>query len=67
VATPKPVIDKLNAEIARILTLPDIREKLLSQGMDPMISTPEQFAALIKADYAKFTQIIKRAQIKLEQ
>lgn len=65
-ATPKAVIDKLNAEIAKILALPDIREKLLSQGMDPMISTPEQFSALIKADYAKFTQIIKRAQIKLD-
>jgi tripartite-type tricarboxylate transporter receptor subunit TctC len=66
-ATPKPIIDKLNAEIARILALPDIREKLVSQGMDPFVSTPEQFATLIRADLAKFTQIIKRANIKLEQ
>lgn len=65
-ATPRPIIEKLNAEVGRILASPDTREKLVSQGMDPMVSTPDQFAALIKADYAKFTQIIKHAQIKLE-
>ena len=47
--------------------MPDIREKLSSQGMDPFISTPDQFAALIKTDLAKFTRIIKNANIKLEQ
>jgi tripartite-type tricarboxylate transporter receptor subunit TctC len=49
------------------LTLPDIREKLVSQGMDPLVSTPQQFAALIRTDLAKFTQIIKRANIELDQ
>ena len=66
-ATPRPVIDKLSAEITRILSLPDIREKLSSQGMDPFISTPDQFAALIKSDHAKYANIIKTAKIKLEQ
>ena len=66
-ATPRPVIDKLSAEITRILSLPDIREKLSSQGMDPFISTPDQFAALIKTDHAKYANIIKSANIKLEQ
>ena len=66
-ATPRPVIDKLNGEIAKILSLSDIREKLLSQGMDPFISTPDQFAALIKTDHAKYAAIIKTAKIKLEQ
>jgi tripartite-type tricarboxylate transporter receptor subunit TctC len=66
-ATPKPVIDKLNAEIARILALPDIREKLSSQGMAPLVTTPEQFAAMVKTDLAKFTKIIRTANIKLEQ
>jgi tripartite-type tricarboxylate transporter receptor subunit TctC len=66
-ATPKPIVEKLNSEIAKALAAPDIKEKLLSQGMDPFISTPEQFAALIKADLAKFTRIIKTANIKLEQ
>jgi tripartite-type tricarboxylate transporter receptor subunit TctC len=66
-ATPSAIISKLGAEIAKILALPDIRERLLSQGMEPYISTPEQFAALIKADFAKYTRIIKTANIKLEQ
>ena len=66
-ATPAPIVAKLNSEIARILAMQDIREKLVSQGMDPFISSPEQFAALIKADLAKFTRIIKSANIKLEQ
>ena len=55
------------AEIAKILAMPDIRDKLLSQGMNPFVSTPDQFAALIKADLAKFTRIIKTGNIKLEQ
>ena len=66
-ATPRAVIDKLAAEIAKILAMPDIRDKLLSQGMNPFVSTPDQFAALIKADLAKFTRIIKTGNIKLEQ
>jgi tripartite-type tricarboxylate transporter receptor subunit TctC len=66
-ATPRAIIDKFSAEVAKVLAMPDIREKLLSQGMDPFISTPDQFAALIKADLAKYARIIKTANIKLEQ
>jgi tripartite-type tricarboxylate transporter receptor subunit TctC len=65
--TPKPVIDKLSAEITKVLSMPDIREKLSSQGMDPFISTPDQFSALIKTDHSKYARIIKNANIKLEQ
>ncbi len=65
-ATPGAIVNKLSAEIARVMSLPDLREKLSSQGMDPFISTPEQFAALIKADHAKFARIIKNSHIKLE-
>jgi tripartite-type tricarboxylate transporter receptor subunit TctC len=67
VATPRPVIEKLSIEITRILALPDIREKLSSQGMEPMVSTPGQFAARMRDDYAKFASIIKTAKIRLEQ
>lgn len=66
-ATPRVIIDKLNGEIARALKTPDLREKLLSQGMDPFVNTPDQFAALIKTELTKFTRIIKTANIKLEQ
>ena len=64
--TPKTIVQKLAGEIARVLAMPDIKEKLVSQGLDPMISTPEQFAALMKSDMAKYAKIIKTANIKLE-
>jgi tripartite-type tricarboxylate transporter receptor subunit TctC len=66
-ATPRAVIDKLSAEIAKILAMPAIREQLVSQGMAPLVSTPDQFSALIKTDLAKYTKIIRTANIKLEQ
>jgi len=64
--TPKEIIDKLSAEIARILNTPDIRERLAALEMYPFISTPDQFAALMKADMAKYAKVIKDANIKLE-
>ncbi len=64
--TPKDVINILSTAIARILALPDFKENLVGQGMDPFISTPEQFAALMKADATMFAKIIKTANIKIE-
>jgi tripartite-type tricarboxylate transporter receptor subunit TctC len=66
-ATPRPIVDRLGAELAKVLAMPDIREKLSSQGMEPLVSTTDQFAALIKTDLAKYAQVIKSANIKLEQ
>ncbi len=64
--TPKPIIDRLSNELATILAAPDFKEKLASQGVEPFISTSEQFAALIKTDSAKYAKIIKSANIKTE-
>jgi tripartite-type tricarboxylate transporter receptor subunit TctC len=66
VKTPKPIIDKLSQEIARILQMPDVRETLLTMGADPLVSTPQQFAALIKVDLVRYGKLIKDANIKLE-
>ena len=65
-ATPKEIINKLATEIATILSTADIREQLTRQGVAPFLSTPEQFAALMKADMAKFAKVIKTANIKIE-
>ena len=65
-ATPKDIIGKLSAEIARVVAMPDYREKISSQGLDPVSATPAEFAAIIKSDTAKFARIIKAANIKLE-
>ena len=64
--TPRPIIDRLSIEIGRIVALPDIRERLVSLGMQPLISTPEQFAALMAEDLAKSSAVIKTANIGLE-
>jgi tripartite-type tricarboxylate transporter receptor subunit TctC len=65
-ATPKPIIEKLSVEIAKVLALPAVKEQLVSQGMTPFGSTPEQFAALIRTDFAKYKRIVSTANIKLE-
>ncbi len=64
--TPREIVYKLAGEIAKILAMPDVRATLLGQGNDPMISTPDQFAAMLKAEVAKFGKIIKAANIKVE-
>jgi tripartite-type tricarboxylate transporter receptor subunit TctC len=66
-ATPRAVVDKLNAEVSRILAAPDLREKLAGQGMEAFVSTPDAFAALIRSDAAKYAAVIRNANIRLEQ
>ena len=65
--TPPAIIKKLSIEIGRILALPDSREKMASQGLDPSYSTPEQLAELMKKDVAKFAKVIKAANITIAQ
>ena len=62
----KDVLDRLSAEFAKVLSTPDTREKMVSQGMDPHLTTPEQFAALLKAEMAKYARVIKATNIKYE-
>jgi len=64
--TRKSVIDKFSAELARILAMPDTREKLIGQGVEPFINTPEQFSALMKAEIVSYARVVKSANIKLE-
>jgi tripartite-type tricarboxylate transporter receptor subunit TctC len=65
-ATPKPVVDKLSTEIAKILAAPDMKAVFEKQDVEPFISTPEQFAAMLKAETAKLAKLVKAANIKLE-
>ena len=64
--TPKPIVDRLAAEISRIVMLPDVTERITGWGSQPLVSTPEQFAALTAADFTKFAEIIKAAKIKID-
>jgi len=64
--TPQPIVASLNAEIGRILASPPIRETLLNQGMEALVSAPEELAALIQSDIAKFATVVRNAHIKLD-
>jgi tripartite-type tricarboxylate transporter receptor subunit TctC len=64
--TSNVIIDKLATEIIKILAMPDIREKLITQGLDLFYSAPDQFAALMKSDTARYAKIIKAANITME-
>ena len=64
--TPRPIIDTLHTDIARILKEPDIQERIAKLGMQGADMTVEQFAAFQKAEVAKWAAVIKSANIKLE-
>jgi tripartite-type tricarboxylate transporter receptor subunit TctC len=63
-ATPKAIVDSLAAEVAKILAMPDTVQRLESLGLSPFISTPEQLAALMRAETIKYAEVIKAANIK---
>jgi tripartite-type tricarboxylate transporter receptor subunit TctC len=67
VKTPRAIIDKLAQEIARIIRTPEFTDQLLTLGAEPFVTTPEQFAALMKTDLVRYAKLIKDANIKLEQ
>jgi tripartite-type tricarboxylate transporter receptor subunit TctC len=64
--TPRPIIDRLHAEIVRALAAPDLRDRLKSQGAEPVGNTPEQYTAFMVNEIAKWAKVIKAAGIKGE-
>lgn len=64
--TPKAIADKLNADLNRMLANPEIREKFARIGMQAAPGTPEELAATLRADLARWTRVVKDANIKVE-
>ena len=64
--TPRAIIDQLNAEVTKILSMPDVRTTLFNQGLDPAPGTPEQFGAYIKSERAKWAKVIRESGAKAE-
>lgn len=62
--TPRPIIDRLHAELVRVLNAPDVRERLQGLGADPVGNTPEQYTAFMQNEIAKWAKVIKAAGIK---
>ena len=64
--TPAAVVDRLNREIAAAAAAPEIRERALAAGAEPLTSSPQEFAALIRDEIRKWGQVIRTAGIKLQ-
>ncbi len=65
-ATPRDIVNRLNAEIVKAINTSDMRQRLAQQGADPIGNTPEEFSAVIKRDLAKWAKVVKDANIKLD-
>ena len=65
-ATPRAIVTRLNTELNRALASPDLKEKLLAQTAETVGGTPEAFAAIIKADYAKWGKVVRDINLKLD-
>ena len=65
--TPKAIVDKLNREVVKALKMPDVIERLATQGGNELVgNTPEQFAQVIKNDLAKYAKLVKAAGIQTQ-
>jgi tripartite-type tricarboxylate transporter receptor subunit TctC len=64
--TPRDVIMKINADVIRIVNSPELKERLKADGSDPVGSSPEQFAAFLRNEIAKWAKVIKFANVKPE-
>ena len=62
--TPKPIIDRLNAEIGKIAARPDVKKAWNEQGAEPMAMTPAEFEKYLNADIAKWAKVVKVAGVK---
>ena len=64
--TPKSVIGKLNTGLVKAVQLPDVQKRMLDLGLEPVGSTPEAFAALIRTDIARWARVVKDAGVRTE-
>lgn len=64
--TPRPIVVRLNAELVKILQSAEMKERLAATGTEPLTSTPEEFAAYIKREIAKWGDVIRKAGVKAD-
>ena len=64
--TPKPIIDKLNAEVIRVFKLPDVVERLKTLGLDPVLSSPDELGKYQASEIVKWTKVVKESGAKAE-
>jgi tripartite-type tricarboxylate transporter receptor subunit TctC len=65
--TPRDIVMKLHAAVAKTMATPEVREKFIAVGADPLIMSPEEFTQFIRKDIEKWAKVAKAANVKLEQ
>jgi tripartite-type tricarboxylate transporter receptor subunit TctC len=66
IGTPKPIVDKLNAEINKILARSEVKEAWAKQGAEPLAMTPDEFDKYLRSDIDKWAKVIHTAGIKVQ-
>jgi tripartite-type tricarboxylate transporter receptor subunit TctC len=64
--TPQAVVTRLNAELNRVLKMPDVQERMGALGLDPAGGTPEAFGAFVREDIARWAKVIREANVRVE-
>jgi len=64
--TPRPIVQRLHDEFVKALAAPDVRDKMLALGAEPVGNTPEQFAAYIRSESAKYAKVIQASGAKVD-
>ena len=64
--TPKPIIERLSAEVQKAVATPDLRKRFMDLGAEPMPSSPEAFSAFVKSEYERWGKLIQEAGIRVE-
>jgi tripartite-type tricarboxylate transporter receptor subunit TctC len=64
--TPPEIVRRLNAEIVKIINLPEVREKLVALGAEPAPNAPEAFGAMVKSEVAKWADVVKKSGAKVD-
>jgi tripartite-type tricarboxylate transporter receptor subunit TctC len=62
--TPRAIVDQGYGEVTRIAAMPEIKDRLLTLGLEPVVNTPEEFGAQIKMETARWTKVIREAGIR---
>ena len=66
VGTPKDLVDVLNKQVARIMTLPDVKERMATIGFDPTLSTSDELIDHMKVETDKWSKVVRQANIKID-
>ena len=64
--TPPDIVKRLNTEIVKIINMPDVREKLVGLGAEPVGNSPDEFAALVKTEVVKWADVVKTVGRKVD-